>query len=286
MGVMMLAAGLGSTVELETDGADEAGGDGRAREALRRQVRRGRVRRWTRSASTVCFTMHGIGVSGGIAIGHAHLFAGMSAEVDHYEIAGARRPARAAPLRPRGEGSARGAEGARRQRAPQRGRRAGAVREGAPDAARRRRVHRGAARDHPRAPLQRRVGAAHAAGRADRAVRRHRGSRTCASARTTCARWPSACWRRSPARKRRIADEAACARTPPILVARDLSPADVILFREHPFARVHHRPGRRHLAHGDRGALDEHPGDRGAAPRAHPDPRGRADRRSTAPRAW
>ena len=35
----------------------------------------------------VCFTMHGIGVSGGIAIGHAHLFAGMQAEVDHYEIA-------------------------------------------------------------------------------------------------------------------------------------------------------------------------------------------------------
>ena len=38
---------------------------------------------------TVSFTMHGIGVSGGIAIGHAHLFAGMSAEVDHYEISGA-----------------------------------------------------------------------------------------------------------------------------------------------------------------------------------------------------
>ena len=34
----------------------------------------------------VCFTMHGIGVSGGIAIGHAHLFSGMSTEVDHYEI--------------------------------------------------------------------------------------------------------------------------------------------------------------------------------------------------------
>ncbi|HEX3096339.1 MAG TPA: phosphoenolpyruvate--protein phosphotransferase [Usitatibacter sp.] len=30
--------------------------------------------------------MHGIGISGGIAIGHAHLFAGMSAEVDHYSI--------------------------------------------------------------------------------------------------------------------------------------------------------------------------------------------------------
>jgi phosphotransferase system enzyme I (PtsI) len=44
----------------------------------------------TRNApSTVCFTMHGIGVSGGIAIGHAHLFAGMGAEVDHYEIPGA-----------------------------------------------------------------------------------------------------------------------------------------------------------------------------------------------------
>jgi phosphotransferase system enzyme I (PtsI) len=38
------------------------------------------------AASTVSFTMHGIGVSGGIAIGHAHLFAGMSAEVEHYEI--------------------------------------------------------------------------------------------------------------------------------------------------------------------------------------------------------
>ena len=39
--------------------------------------------------SNVSFTMHGIGVSGGIAIGHAHLFAGMQAEVDHYEISGA-----------------------------------------------------------------------------------------------------------------------------------------------------------------------------------------------------
>ena len=34
----------------------------------------------------VCFTMHGIGVSGGIAIGHAHLFLGMTTEVDHNEI--------------------------------------------------------------------------------------------------------------------------------------------------------------------------------------------------------
>ena len=38
------------------------------------------------AARNVCFTMHGIGVSGGIAIGHAHLFLGMSTEVDHYQI--------------------------------------------------------------------------------------------------------------------------------------------------------------------------------------------------------
>jgi len=38
---------------------------------------------------TVSFTMHGIGVSGGIAIGQAHLFAGMSAEANHYEITAA-----------------------------------------------------------------------------------------------------------------------------------------------------------------------------------------------------
>jgi phosphoenolpyruvate-protein phosphotransferase (PTS system enzyme I) len=41
------------------------------------------------TSSTVSFTMHGIGVSGGIAIGQAHLFAGMSAEAAHYEITGA-----------------------------------------------------------------------------------------------------------------------------------------------------------------------------------------------------
>ena len=41
------------------------------------------------SEMTVSFTMHGIGVSGGIAIGQAHLFAGMSAEANHYEITAA-----------------------------------------------------------------------------------------------------------------------------------------------------------------------------------------------------
>ena len=38
-------------------------------------------------STSVSFTMHGIGVSEGIAIGQAHLFAGMSAEANHYEIA-------------------------------------------------------------------------------------------------------------------------------------------------------------------------------------------------------
>jgi phosphotransferase system enzyme I (PtsI) len=41
------------------------------------------------SPAAVSFTMHGIGVSAGIAIGEAHLFAGMSAEADHYEVTGA-----------------------------------------------------------------------------------------------------------------------------------------------------------------------------------------------------
>jgi phosphotransferase system enzyme I (PtsI) len=40
----------------------------------------------------VSFTMHGIAVSGGIAIGQAHLFAGMSAEANHYDIAPADVP--------------------------------------------------------------------------------------------------------------------------------------------------------------------------------------------------
>ncbi len=40
-------------------------------------------------SANVSFTMHGIGVSGGIAIGHAHLFSGMATEVDHYDVGGA-----------------------------------------------------------------------------------------------------------------------------------------------------------------------------------------------------
>ena len=45
MGVMMLAAGMGSEVEIETDGRRRAGRDGRARRADQRQVRRRPVAR-------------------------------------------------------------------------------------------------------------------------------------------------------------------------------------------------------------------------------------------------
>ena len=38
-------------------------------------------------ASTASFTLHGAGVSGGIAIGHAHLVSTARLEVAHYEIA-------------------------------------------------------------------------------------------------------------------------------------------------------------------------------------------------------
>ncbi len=35
----------------------------------------------------MCFTIHGIGVSGGIAIGRAHLLTHTRLEVEHYDIA-------------------------------------------------------------------------------------------------------------------------------------------------------------------------------------------------------
>src|SRR5438552_19196726 len=38
-------------------------------------------------ASSASFTLHGAGVSGGIAIGHAHLVSTARLEVAHYEIA-------------------------------------------------------------------------------------------------------------------------------------------------------------------------------------------------------
>jgi len=37
-------------------------------------------------ASSASFTLHGAGVSGGIAIGHAHLVSTARLEVGHYEV--------------------------------------------------------------------------------------------------------------------------------------------------------------------------------------------------------
>jgi phosphotransferase system enzyme I (PtsI) len=89
MGVMMLAAGSARRSRSRPTAPTRPRRSTRG-EALREQVRRGRMSE--RATSTVCFTMHGIGVSGGIAIGHAHLFAGMQAEAEHYQIVNADVP--------------------------------------------------------------------------------------------------------------------------------------------------------------------------------------------------
>jgi hypothetical protein len=39
-----------------------------------------------KAADAASFTVHGAGVSGGIAIGHAHLISSAQLEVAHYEI--------------------------------------------------------------------------------------------------------------------------------------------------------------------------------------------------------
>ena len=78
MGVMMLAAGKGAKVIVDTDGE-------RAEEALaalldtdRRQVRGRRM----------SFALHGLAVSSGIAIGRAHLVSHATLEVAHYKVRG------------------------------------------------------------------------------------------------------------------------------------------------------------------------------------------------------
>jgi phosphotransferase system enzyme I (PtsI) len=45
-----------------------------------------------KAADAASFTVHGAGVSGGIAIGHAHLISSAQLEVAHYEIATADIP--------------------------------------------------------------------------------------------------------------------------------------------------------------------------------------------------
>ena len=189
-----------------------------------------------------------------------------------------RREPRAAPLRPRSEGSARRAEGARRQRAPQRLLGTGPVRERAPDAPRGQRLLGGAARDHQGAALQRRMGAARAARRAHRPVRRDRG-RVPARARGGRAPGGRARARRAgrlQAPHRHQADAPGHGHDPrrarPLARRRDPLPRA-------PVRGVRHRHGRRDVAHGDRRPLARHSRHRRPAPLAHDDPRGRAHRR-------
>jgi phosphotransferase system HPr (HPr) family protein len=76
MGVMMLAAGIGAEVDARDQRRARAGGHGCAAGADRRQVRRGRV----------TFSVHGLAVARGIAIGRAVLVASSRVDVAHYFI--------------------------------------------------------------------------------------------------------------------------------------------------------------------------------------------------------
>ena len=86
--VMLLAASVGTTVRVEIDGPDELAamtpiasllGDDREQPAVARCAR-------TRGRAMVSFALHGIGVSGGIAIGRAQLVSHATLEVAHYTI--------------------------------------------------------------------------------------------------------------------------------------------------------------------------------------------------------
>ena len=66
MGVMMLAAGMGTTVSLEAEGDDADAGARGATGLIAEQVRRRRV-------AAMNFVLHGAAVSSGVTIGHAHL---------------------------------------------------------------------------------------------------------------------------------------------------------------------------------------------------------------------
>jgi phosphotransferase system enzyme I (PtsI) len=185
-------------------------------------------------ASTVSFTMHGIGVSSGIAIGHAHLFLGMSTEVDHYEV-------------PAGEILR---EQRRYDRAVKEVRdelkeladsvRHSAASELAPFV----KVHLmllddTAFTDAPREIIRER----HC--NAEWALRQQLDELSAQfdEIEDTYLREREEDVRQVAERvlealagtKRRITAKAPRGEDPPILVARDLSPADVILFREHPF---------------------------------------------------
>ena len=230
------------------------------------------------SDQTVSFTMHGIGVSGGIAIGQAHLFAGMSAEANHYEIVGAdvqreqRRYDRA--VKEVREELKELAESVRHSTSA----------ELAPFV----KVHLmllddAAFTEAPREIIRERHCNAEWALRMqldelmaqfsdieDPYLREREDDVRQVAERVLGA---LAGTERRMSMKAGARGRLRAGGARPLARRRDPLPRA-------PVRRVHHRPGRRHVAHRDRRALDEHPRDRGAAPLAHHDPRGRArDRR-------
>ena len=92
--VMLLSAAFGTTVRVETDGPDELAAmtaivslltDSDSSSAVGASSR-------ARGARMVSFALHGIGVSGGIAIGRAQLVSHATREVAHYTIPPAQVP--------------------------------------------------------------------------------------------------------------------------------------------------------------------------------------------------
>ena len=207
MGVMMLAAGKGSRDRRSRPTARTPTRRSQALVTLIDGQVRGRRVRWRAmgkpETATVeaalaaqpgaSFTLHGAGVSGGIAIGHAHLISSARLEVAHYEIAPPRRSTRRSRASTTRSSRCAASWSGCTRRAGRRTGRDGRVPRPAPDDPRRLDAVAGAARADPHAPLQRRMGAGAPDGDPGRTVRRDRGRRTCASARPTCCRWSSAC---------------------------------------------------------------------------------------------
>ena len=230
------------------------------------------------------FVLHGTAVSAGITIGHAHLVSSARLEAAHYEIPETAVQGGDFPLR-------------RRDRARQ----AGTRRAGGADprgrAGRVRHLHQpaphdpgglfavaGAARAHPRAPHQRRVGAGPADGNAGRAVRGDGGSLPARAApghragrragAEGAGRRPGA--GRAAALGRGQPDRG---RARPVAGGHDPVQAP-------PVRRLRHRRRRRDFPHRDRRAQPQHPGAGRPAPRAPHDPGKRpAHRRRPAGRA-
>ena len=226
----------------------------------------------------VSFALNGVGVSGGIAIGRAQLVSHATLEVAHYTIPGVEGGGRDRALHQRGEGGPEGARGpARRDDQRRRARRVRSVPRRALDDPQRSHAVGDAEEDHPRAALQRGMGAHAADGRARGAVRPDRGhlparaqGRHRAGVRARAEAADGQAGAAAHARRRR-ADDPRRARP----VARRRDPVQAS-----PLRRVPDRRRRRHVAHGHRRAQPERAGGGRDAQRALAHPRQRApDRR-------